>query len=113
MHELSIAISIVETCTEELIKAGAKKVSRVELQVGSLSGVEHEALEFSWDVATKASPVEGAELFIHKTEASAICLDCGNEFKIDNLYSTCPACDSFRNNITKGKELLIKALVVE
>lgn len=113
MHELSIAISIIETCTEELKKTEAKKVSRVELQVGSLSGIEHEALTFSWDVATKGSPVEGAELILHKIDASAICLDCKNEFDLDDIYSTCPACNSIRNNITKGKELLIKSLIVE
>jgi len=113
MHELSIAMSIVEICTEEVSKAEAKKVTSVELEVGTLSGIEIDALEFSWDVAIKDSPVEGAQLLINKVEAIAKCIDCGNEYQIDSLYTTCPTCNSFRNDISKGKELFIKSLNVE
>ena len=113
MHELSIAMSIVEICTEEAKKAKAEKVTRVELEVGSLSGIEPDALEFSWDVAVKDSPVDGASLIIHKIDASARCNDCEKEFEIDNIYDPCPYCGNFSFEISKGKELLIRKLMVE
>ena len=69
MHELSIAISIVDTCTEEARKAGGNSVSSVELEIGKLSGVVPEALEFSWDVAIKDSMLEKAELKINQINA--------------------------------------------
>ena len=113
MNELSIAMSIVDICNEELQKAGASRVIQVELEIGSLSGVETEALEFSWDVAVKGTPVENAGLMIQKVEAKAKCQSCQAEFEIDNYFSPCPACGAFGYEVTRGKELQIKAITVE
>jgi hydrogenase nickel incorporation protein HypA/HybF len=113
MHELSIAMSIVDICTEEVHKAGASKVTQVDLEIGSLSGVETEALEFSWDVAVNDSLVQGARLVIHKMEATARCKSCHSEFNIDNFFSPCPTCGAFGFDILRGKELQIKAITVE
>ena len=113
MHELSIAMSIVEICTDELEKSGAKSVTAVELEIGSLAGIQNEALEFSWDVATKDSVVDGALLSIDNVPAVARCLHCNKEFNINNFHDPCPFCDNFGLDVLKGKELRIKALTVE
>ena len=113
MHELSIAMSIVETCTEEARKAGGSTVSNVELEIGKLSGVIPEALEFSWDVAIKDSLLENASLKINEIAARAKCLDCGHEFEMDDAFSPCPSCGGFGNEILQGQELKIRALTVE
>lgn len=113
MHELSIAMSIVEICTEEVQKAEAERVTRVEIEIGSMAGVETEALVFSWDVATKDTPVDGAPLIIHHIEALGRCRECGKEFKVENFYSPCPFCGAFGYEITRGKELQIKAITAE
>lgn len=113
MHELSIAMSIVDICTEEAQKAGAEKVTRVEVEIGTLSGVETEALEFSWEAAIKNTLVEGAVLAIHKVEASAKCKSCQAEFPVDNFFSPCPSCKEFGFEILNGKELQIKSILVE
>lgn len=113
MHELSIAMSIVETCTEEAAKAGGSSVSSVELEVGELSGVIPEALEFSWDVAIKETPLENATLVINMIEANARCLDCGAEFKLQDSFSPCPSCGGFGREILQGQELKIRALTIE
>ena len=113
MHELSIAMNIVEICTEEAEKAEAKRVSRVELEVGNLAGIEIDALEFSWDVAVQNSLLEGAELMIQKVEAKARCVECTNEFVLADVFGPCPSCGQYRIDILTGKELKIKALTVE
>jgi len=113
MHELSIAVSIVEICVEEAQKAGAGKVTRVEVEIGSLSGVEPEALAFSWDVATQSTLVEGAPLEIIQAQATARCRSCGHEFPVENFFSPCPHCLEFGYEVFKGKELQIRAIVVE
>jgi len=113
MHELSIAISIVNICIEEARKADSGRVIQVEVKIGSLSGVETEALAFSWDVATKNSIVDGAPLVIQKVEAQAKCKSCNSEFTIDNFFSPCPSCGEYGYEIVKGKELQIKAITVE
>lgn len=113
MHELSIAMNIVEICVEEAQKSGAGKVTGVEVEVGSMSGVIPDALEFSWDVATKDSLLEGAGLKITAIKATARCVHCGEEFGMEDAFEPCPACNKFENDILTGQELKIKAITIE
>ena len=113
MHELSIAMSIVEVCSEEVQKAGATKVTKVEVEIGSLAGVETEALEFSWDVAINNTLVAGAPLVIRKVMARARCQECQSEFDIENYFSPCPSCGAFGYEVVQGKELQVKAITIE
>src|SRR5210317_1554188 len=113
MHELSIATSIVEICVEEAKKADAGKVTAVEVEVGTMSGVIPDALEFSWDVAVKDTIIGHAQLRITKVSATARCVHCDEEFDLEDAFSPCPACNKFGNDILTGKELKIKAITIE
>ena len=55
MHELSIAHSLVETAVEAAEKAGARRVTRVSLRLGALSGVVRNALEFGYEIAAQST----------------------------------------------------------
>ena len=68
MHELSIAISLVETICEELPALGAVRVAKVNLRIGALSGVAPDALAFAFDLATDNTRIAGAQLQIESTE---------------------------------------------
>ena len=61
MHELSIALGIVKIAEDETKKANAKKVTKIELEIGELSGVEIESLNFVWQSAIKDSVLEFCE----------------------------------------------------
>lgn len=113
MHELSIAMSIVELAEEEAVKAGASVISIIEVEIGSLAGIETDALSFCWDSAIRDTMASQAQLVIHPIGAEAHCLDCGNVFPVNDYYSGCPSCQGFQYRITKGKELRIKSLIVE
>ena len=113
MHELSIALGIVKIAEEESRKAAAKKVLSIELEIGSMSGIELDALDFSWPIAVKETVLEGARRDIDWIEAKARCTECGSEFEVKNSYDTCPKCNSYFKDIYKGKELRVKSLEVE
>jgi hydrogenase nickel incorporation protein HypA/HybF len=113
MHELSIALSIVELAEEEARKANATSISKVELEIGTMAGVETEALEFCWGSAIEGTMAGQAELVINTIKAEAHCLECGTDFPIDHFFTECPACKSFRYEVTKGKELRVSSLVVD
>lgn len=113
MHELSIAYSIVEIVNEEARKANATKVSEVELEVGTLSGVEVEALEFAMEASIKDTIMKDAEVRIIKRQARAHCNNCENDFECVSLFDPCPKCNGFENEITQGREMNVKSLVVE
>jgi len=62
MHELSIAMSLVDAICDELPKLGNVSVQSVRVKVGALSGIAAEALTFAFDVAAEGSPIAGARL---------------------------------------------------
>lgn len=113
MHELSIALGIVKIAETETKKAKANKVKSIELEIGALSGVEMDALDFAWPVAVKNTILEDARREIDYVSAIARCIDCDTEFTIEHNYDTCPKCNSYFKDIIKGKELRVKALEVE
>lgn len=112
MHEMSIAMNIIELTEEEVTKAGAEKVESVELEVGELSGIVIEALEFALDEAVKDTLLENAKVTITLKNAKAKCIKCNKEFRTNDFFTPCPGCNSIESEIIQGKELKIKSLVV-
>ncbi|MEO8378621.1 MAG: hydrogenase maturation nickel metallochaperone HypA [Acidobacteriota bacterium] len=71
MHELSIALSIVEGVTEEAGQhGGVVVVKAVHLRLGRLSGVVGEALLFSYGLACEGTVLQGSELRIEEVEGN-------------------------------------------
>lgn len=64
MHELSIAVSIVELVEEEIRSHIGATVSSVTVRIGEESGVVPEALRFAWQPATEGTRASGSELRI-------------------------------------------------
>ena len=113
MHELSIARSIVELVEEQADNRGASVVEELELEIGHLSGVEIQTLEFALDSAIKGSKLEKARIIRHYIEGEGQCSDCETIFPMNALFSPCPHCGSYLVKILKGKELRGKSIVIE
>jgi hydrogenase nickel incorporation protein HypA/HybF len=113
MHELSIAISIIELAEEEARKANATSISKIEVEIGDMAGIEKEALQFCWDSAIQGTMAGEAELVIHSVAGEAHCLECGTDFPIEHFFAECPSCKSYRYEVTKGKELRVSSLMVD
>lgn len=112
MHELSIAMGIVKIAEDEIAKTDATKVDIIELEIGTLAGIEIDSLEFVWPSAVEDTVLEFAEKKIIVIEGSGKCIDCNTVFAITNIYDSCPNCHSFLKGILQGKELRVKALEV-
>ena len=112
MHELSIALGIVDIAEKETAKANANQVDIIELEIGTLAGIEFESLDFVWPSAVKNTVLEKAIKKINIVHGEAQCSDCDTIFKLDNIYDACPNCNSYLKGILKGKELLVKSLEV-
>ena len=113
MHELSIAMSIVEIAEENINQANLSKVTEIELDVGELSGVVFDALEFAMVEAVKDTVLQNAVRKINRIPGKARCNECGFEFELEDIYTPCPKCASFENEIINGKELKVKTLIAE
>jgi hydrogenase nickel incorporation protein HypA/HybF len=113
MHELSIAQSIVEIVEEEAFKNNVHVVAEVEVEVGTLSGIEPDALEFAWEVASYAGVAKGSKLTIRKVQACGRCSECNHEFNVENFYEACPECKNPWFDVIQGREMKIIAIVAE
>ncbi len=113
MHELSIALNIIDIATEEAQKAGKGNILSLELEVGILSGVLIEALSFALEVAVKGTVLENCRIELAPVEALARCSQCGHIFGVEDLYTACPRCDSFDTRLVKGGELKFRSLTLE
>jgi hydrogenase nickel incorporation protein HypA/HybF len=112
MHELSIALGIVDLAEQEAAKVGGNKIESIELVIGKLSGVEIESLDFAWSSATEGTMLEHAERITIQIQGKAKCLECANEFEIESLYENCPTCKSYFKDIIQGKELQLKSITI-
>ena len=113
MHELSIVMSMVDIVEDELKKSDAARVLEIELEIGTLSGVIIEAMEFALEEGVKNTVLSDAEKKIIQIPGKARCNKCNNEFTTDDLFTPCPKCGSFDSTIIQGEELRIKSIVVE
>ena len=113
MHELSIAMSIVEIAEENAKNANTSVINEIELDIGSQSGVVLEALEFAMQSAVQGTMLENADVKINSIPAKAVCVQCQHEFYIEDLFEPCPECGNPFCEITQGKELKVKSLKAE
>jgi hydrogenase nickel incorporation protein HypA/HybF len=113
MHELSVAQNIIEIVVDHAVKNNADRVTEVVLDIGGVSGVIPETLEFAWEIVAKGSPAENAVLKINFIEAVAFCQECKKEFKMNDIFTICEFCGSAYYEIIRGKELKVKSIVVE
>lgn len=112
MHELSIVMGILKIAENETAKAGAKEVEMIELEIGTLAGIEFDALDFVWPAAVKNTVLENAIKKIDIIRAKGKCMECDTVFSLDHMYDPCPKCNNYLKGILQGKELRVKSLEV-
>ena len=114
MHELSIALSIVELAQEEAERRGGVRINAVHLKLGSLSGVVKEALLFSYGVSCEGTLLEDSRLLIEEVPAVVFCPTCQAERALASIQSFhCPVCGAPTPKVVRGQELEIVALEIE
>jgi len=113
MHELSIAMSIVELAEEESQRRGAQ-ITAIHLKLGALSGVVREALLFSYEMACEETPLKGSRLVIEEVPVVVFCPSCQAQRPISSIQLFCCAeCGTPTSEIVQGKELEVVALEIE
>ena len=114
MHELSIAMSIVEMAEEESERRGGARVSVVHLKLGALSGVVKEALLASYEMACEGTCLEGSRLAIREIPIVAQCSRCNQPRAVESAqWFVCPVCGSPVSKVLEGREMEVVALEIE
>jgi len=114
VHELSIAVSLVEIAAEKAASLGGVRVAALHLRLGPMSGVVKDSLLFCFDLAAQGSAIEGARLEIEEVPLTALCPRCAVERELSGPWNlSCPVCETPVPKILKGKELELTALEIE
>jgi len=85
-------------------------ISKVELVIGVLSGVDITALQFALEAMKPNTILETSEFIFHTPPLLLFCKSCENEYVADYDDLVCPACQTANYEIRQGQELLIKAI---
>lgn len=112
MHELSLAESAIQIIEEAARTQKFKRVQVIWLEVGSLAGVEPEALRFCFDAVAKGTVAQNARLQIINVPGSGACSDCGNEHSVSDVLDACPGCGAYAVRVTGGTAMRVKELEV-
>ncbi|WP_462106692.1 hydrogenase maturation nickel metallochaperone HypA [Campylobacter concisus] len=110
MHELSIVQNLVSLCEKNAAKENAKEISKIEIKVGRLSGVEPHYLQSAFDVYKVGTICENAELVINLRAVVIECLDCGFGGELSENNFTCPKCKSQNLKVTDGEDMYLMRL---
>jgi hydrogenase nickel incorporation protein HypA/HybF len=116
MHEVTIAENLLETALAHMRENGGHSITRIRVDVGHLSGVVPEALEFAFSCLKEQTPAETADLEINALVPEYLCAGCGQTIQPagqDEMIVECPFCESRHLTVVKGYELNLSEMEIE
>ena len=114
MHEMGIILHLAKTLEETAEQEQIKKITRVTLEVGEVSGILTDYFTDCWNYFRRKHPVlESAELDLQTLPAVTLCGNCEKTYPTVQYGRTCPYCGSGETWLLKGNECIIKEIEVE
>lgn len=113
MHEMSLAESMIELVEDTAKRENARRVKRVVLEIGSLSCIAPDALQFCFDAVTRGGVADGATLDILTVPGEGQCTQCAAIVPLRERYDSCPMCGDYRVQPTAGTGMRVKEIEIE
>jgi len=113
MHELSIAVSLLEMVEAEAQRHPGARFHKVGLRIGELAGVDLDALTFSWQAVTMDTDFRKLELAVEWCPRKHCCPGCGEVLVVHDYQVDCPRCWRPDTLCVSGEELDIQYLEAE
>lgn len=113
MHELGVTENIVNIALTKAEEVQAKKILKISIVIGELSGFVPECIEFYFNSLSKDTMAEGANLDFDIVPAKFHCRDCKTISSPEGMLWICPSCQSQSMEVIGGQEFYIKDLEVE
>jgi len=104
MHELGIMTEVLDIALRVAGENGGKKVTKITLEIGLMSGVIPSYVQSFFDVISKDTIANGAEIIVEPDPAVFICRKCGEKTVYDKLGPeyVCRSCGSQALRMTSG-----------
>ena len=106
-------MDIVQIIERESELDGFDTVTRVFIEIGSLSCVDPRALRTSFAAAGNQTSAENAVLEIVTKPGQARCRVCDQVFAVTELGVPCRSCGSFKLSIVSGRAIRVTQLEVD
>ncbi len=113
MHELSVAKDLIAMIIDVAKKNDATRVTSVTVEIGALSGIEPDALEFAFEAVSRDTMLEGCAFEMELTPLTVLCPKCAWRGEVDKLYPICGDCGNAQVEVIGGRELRLLSLDVD
>ena len=111
MHELGICDALLKMVRNIAQEEALEEISRITIEVGSLSGVVPAYMSDCWMAVTDGTELQDVEFVVEELEGTAQCMDCGEEFPADFNHLRCPKCNSEKLAPLTGRDLTLKEIL--
>ncbi|HTO63066.1 MAG TPA: hydrogenase maturation nickel metallochaperone HypA [Bradyrhizobium sp.] len=109
MHELAVCQSLLREVERVASAHGAAGVSRIEVAVGSLSGIEAALLDRAFSIARMGTSAEQADLEIQEMPIIVWCKACKTETRPASANALlCAQCGAWQVDVRSGDELVLR-----
>ncbi|HEY3328954.1 MAG TPA: hydrogenase maturation nickel metallochaperone HypA [Capsulimonadaceae bacterium] len=112
MHEVGLVQQALDIAFDYARRSGAETISLVRLSIGELSGVEPDAISFSFGVLTEGTMAAKAQLEMVNVPAVYSCNACEREFPLPDRLPVCPNCGGNSILEKEGFDLRVKSIEV-
>lgn len=117
MHEIGIAMSVLESARNELARRPGSALVSVGVRVGVLSGVDVEALRFAFECLVAGTEDEHIVFVTESCPRMNRCQDCGKEFQSPAaspfMDAPCTHCGSTETAFASGDQLDLAFVEIE
>ena len=113
MHEQSLTEKMLKIILDQAAMHGSRKITRVKMVVGDLSGIVPECVEEYFKLIADGTAAEGAVLEFAKAQATLFCPACNREFHKRPQDFLCPDCGGLARLTESGRECFVESIEVE
>lgn len=113
MHELAVTESVLRIALDAAEKNDAARVTDIYLTIGRFSSIVDDSVQFYWDHISKETICAGATLHFNRPPAVLHCLDCGQDYVMEDFLEPCPNCGSVNIRVISGEELQVDHIDIQ
>jgi hydrogenase nickel incorporation protein HypA/HybF len=114
MHELSVAMSLLDVVAEEAERRHYTGVAAIHIRLGPLSGVVKESLLSAYDLARETTSFTDCRLVVEETPIVIYCPQCHADQQAESIQMLCcQKCGTAAERVVSGNELELSGLEVE
>jgi len=113
VHELAISLALIAEAERVAREHGARRIARLRVLIGPLSGVDGEQLARSYTIARAGTLTAEATLEWSASAVRVRCEQCATTSEVPTQRLLCGACGSWQTHVVSGTELTLQSVELD